>query len=76
MTYKETKIHVKCAITRRPEVVYICTFDNQDIHEDVFNGCDSNCHHCRECYVICKDTAIAKYRQILSEGPPPLRHTP
>ena len=76
MAYKETKVHVKCAITKQPEVVYICTFDDQDIHEDVFNGCDNNFHNCRACYVSCKEAAMSKYARNFSEEPPPLQHMP
>ena len=75
MVYKETPIQVRCAITKQPETVYIRVLDYQGIHMEDFNGCDNYCNS-EKCLVTCKESAMAKYAQILSEGPLPLWHRP
>ncbi len=75
MVYKETPIHVRCAITKQPETVYIRVLDYQNIHLEDFNGC-GNYHSCQKCDVSCKEAAMEKYAQLIAEGPPPLRHMP
>lgn len=70
MPYKEIKIHIRCAITKRPKIVYIRTLDYQDIHIKEFNGCNNNFHNCEQCHVTCKEAAMEKYAQLVAEGPP------
>ena len=76
MAYKETPIHVRCAITKQPETVYVRTLDYQDIHLKEFNGCGNNFHGCEQCNIICQEAAMKKHAQIVAAGPPPWMHMP
>lgn len=75
MSYKETKIHVVCAISRQPEIVYVRSVDYQDVHLKEFNGCD-NYHCCQECDVTCRATAMEKYTRLIVEEVPWWMHKP
>lgn len=74
--YEETKIHIRCALSNKPEIVYVRSLVYQDIHLEEFNGCDNDFHNCHECNVICNNAAMEKFHQLAAEGPPPWMHMP